>query len=354
MFDPSCLDAITARVISTHQTYHKFKTDRMALVVMWIGLGNIGRAACERLVSCGRVDSPLILYNRTTEKCHDLASSLPPGSTQIVPSLKEGISKADIIFSCLSNDAAVESTYQTIISDLITAATPDGLRGKFFIGTETVHPDTAETLADRLAAHGADFIACPVLGPPAAAAIGQLIAFPAGPAAALSRAEPYTTGALARAAIAFPDRPCGTGPRMKIIANTFTLNAAVQLAEAFTLAEKAGVDPAQVGQFVQLCLVGGPPATNPFHVYAGRMLRGDYWRAERPAGGVALGVKDLGLAVRLAEETGTTVRNPLGALGWCRDVLEGEGAGRGEVKGDIAGIYGAVRERAGLRFENAG
>lgn len=330
----------------------------MAPVVMWIGLGNIGRAACERLISCGRVDSPLILYNRTAQKCHDLASTLPPGSTHVVSSLKEGIAKADIIFSCLSNDAAVESTYQTIISDLITAATPDGLRGKLFIGMETVHQDTADSLADRLAAHGADFIACPVLGPPAAAATGQLIAFPAGPAAALSRAEPYLTGsgggALARAALAFPDKPCGTGPRMKIIANTFTLNAACQLAEAFTLGEKAGVDPAQVGQFVQLCLVSGPAATNPFHVYAGRMLRGDYWRAERPAGGVALGVKDLGLAVRLAEETGTTVGNPLGALGWCRDVLEGEGAGRGEVKGDIAGVYGAVRERAGLRFENAG
>lgn len=332
----------------------------MAPIVMWIGLGNIGRAVCERLVSCGRLDSALILYNRTTQKCHDLASALPPGSTQVVSSLKEGISKADTIFSCLSNSAAVESTYQTIISDLITAATPDGLRGKLFIGMETVHPDTADTLADRLAAHGADFIACPVLGPPAAAATGQLIAFPAGPATALSRAEPYITGggggggALARATIAFPDRPCGTGLRMKIIANTFTLNAACQLAEAFTLAEKAGVGQAQVEQFVDLCLVNGPAATNPFHVYAGRMLRGEYWKAERPAAGVALGMKDLELALRLAEGTGTTVGNPSGALGWCRDVLEGEGAGRGEVKGDIAGVYGAVRERAGLGFENAG
>ncbi|KAG6358275.1 hypothetical protein INS49_014159 [Diaporthe citri] len=334
----------------------------MAPVVMWIGLGSLGKAACERLVSHGCLDSPLILYNRTTQKCHDLASSLPPGTTKIVLSLKEGISKADIIFSCLTNDAVVESTYQSIISDLATADNPDGLQGKLFIGTETVHPDTADTLADRLAGHGADFLACPVLGPPAAAAAGQLIAFPAGPAAALSRAAPYITGngggcgALARAAIAFPDQPCGTGPRMKIIANTFTLSAACQLAEAFTLAEKSGVGAAAVGEFVELCLVGGPAGTNPFHVYAGRMLRGDYWREgeERPAGAVALGVKDLGLAVRLAEEAGATVRNPFVALGWCRDVLEGDGCGRGELRGDISGIYGAVRETAGLRFENDG
>lgn len=345
----------------------------MAPVVMWIGLGSLGKAACERLVSHGCLDSPLILYNRTTQKCHDLSSSLPPGSTKIVSSLKEGIYQADIIFSCLSNDAAVESTYQSIVSDLTSADNPDFLKGKLFIGLETVHPDTADTLADRLASHGADFLACPVLGPPAAAAAGQLIAFPAGPAAALSRAAPFIPGTggdevsnlpsqkhgggggvLARVAIPFPDQPCGTGLRMKIIANTFALSAASQLAEALTLAEKAGVGAASVGQFVELCLVGGPAGTNPYHVYAGRMLRGDYWREERPAGGVALGMKDMGLAVRLAEENVVTVRNPDVALGWCRDVLEGEGCGRGELRGDISGMYGAVRERAGLRFENDG
>lgn len=329
----------------------------MAPTVMWIGLGNIGRAACERLVSQGCLDSPLILFNRTAQKAHDLASSLPQGSTCVVQSLKEGITQADIIFTCLSNDMAVESTYHSILSDQVTADTPSSLAGKIFIGMETVHPDTADKLASLLARYGADFIACPVLGPPAAAAAGQLIAFPAGPEAALSRVlEPYITGTggLARAAIAFPDRPCGTGPRMKIIANTFTLNAAVQLAEAFTLAETVGIEPAVVGRFVELCFVSGPAGTNPFHVYAERMLRGDYWREERPAGGVALGYKDAGLAVKLAEENGVTVRNPSVAMGWCREVLDGEGPGKGEERGDIAGIYGVAREKAGLRFENDG
>lgn len=334
----------------------------MAPVVMWIGLGSLGRASCERLVFHGSIESPLILYNRTAEKCHELASSLPPGLVKTVASLREGISEADIIFSCLSNDAAVKSTYQSIISDRVTLDNPDGLRGKLFIGMETVHPETADALAHRLAVHGADLIACPVLGPPAAAATGQLVAFPAGLAAPLARAAPYLTSTgnngggvpLCRGAVAFPDRPCGTGLKMKIIANTFTLNAASQLAEAFTLAEKVGVAPARVGELVELWLVNGPAATNPFGVYSGRMLRGDYWREERPAGGVALGAKDLDLAAGLAVETGTTVRNPLVALEWCRDVLEAEGRGRGELRGDISGIYGAVRERAGLRFENDG
>lgn len=328
----------------------------MSQTVMWIGLGNIGRAACERVVSRGCLDCPLILYNRTTQKSRALASSLSPGSTLVVSSLKEGIAQADMIFTCLSNDSAVESTYRTIVSDLPTiAATTDAvsLEGKLFVGMETIHPDTADKLASLLATHGADFVSCPVLGPPAAAAAGQLIAIPAGPEAALSRAMPYIKGALARAVIAFPDKPCSTGPRMKIIANTFTLNAAVQLAEAFTLAEKAGIEPAQVGRFVELCFVDGPSGTNPFHVYAGRMLQGKYWRDE-PAGGVSLGLKDASLAARLAEETGATVKNPGVVIGWCRAVLEGDGPGRGEGRGDIAGVYGAVREKAGLRFENTG
>jgi 3-hydroxyisobutyrate dehydrogenase-like beta-hydroxyacid dehydrogenase len=329
----------------------------MAPIIMWIGLGNIGRAACQRLVSQCCLDSPLVLYNRTAQKSNELAASLPSGSISVVSSIKQGISQVDIIFTCLSNGAAVESTYQSIISGMTTTETSGSLKGKTFIGIETVHPDTADKLASTLAAHGAAFIACPVLGPPAAAAAGQLVAFPAGSQAALSRVVgPYVKGVLARAAITFPDRPCGTGPRMKIIANTFTLNAAVQLAEAFTLAEKVGIEPEQVGEFVELCLVGGSAAdantnTNPFHVYAGRMLRGAYWR-ESPTGGVALGFKDAGLAVRLAGENGATVRNPGVAMEWCKEVLGGDGRGRGEERGDIAGIYGAVREKAGLKFEN--
>lgn len=273
-----------------------------------------------------------------------------PESTLVVSSVEEGIPQADIIFTCLSNDAAVESTYHSIVSNL-PSTDAGSLTGKVFVGMETIHPGTADKLASLLAAHGADFVACPVLGPPAAAAAGQLIAFPAGPEAVLSRAMPYIKGALARAVIAFPDRPCGTGPRMKIIANTFTLNAAVQLAEAFTLAEKAGIEPAQVARFAELGLVDGPGGTNPFHVYAGRMLRGNYWR-DQPAGGVSLGLKDASLAARLAEENGVTLRNPGVVMGWCREVLEGGGPGRGEERGDIAGVYGAVREKAGLRFEN--
>lgn len=333
---------------------------------MWIGVGNIGGGASKSLVSHGSLTSPLILFNRTAKKCRDLASSLPPSSTEIVTSLREGISKADIVFSCLSNDTAVESTYQAIVSEN-TADNAHGLRGKLFIGTETVHPDTANKIAHLLTSHGAEFVACPVLGPPAAAAAGELITFPSGPASSVSRATPYLTGGegfpalhggrgvLSRAMIAFPDQPCGTGLKMKIIANTFTLNAACQLAEAFTLAEKAGVDPALVGEFVEVSLVRstGSPGTNPFHVYAGRMLSGDYFR-KAPAGGAALGVKDLSHALRLAEETGATVRNPLVALGLCEDVLERDGPGGGELSGDVAGMYGVVREKAGLRFENDG
>lgn len=129
--------------------------------VMWIGLGNIGRAACERLIPQGCLDSPLILFNRTAQKAHDLASSLPQGSTRVAQSLKEGISEADIIFTCLSNDTAVESTYHNIISEQTTADTRSSLAGKIFIGMETIHPDTADKLASLLARHGADFIACP-------------------------------------------------------------------------------------------------------------------------------------------------------------------------------------------------
>ena len=75
----------------------------------------------------------------------------------------------------------MESTYQSVISDLTTGDNPGGLKGKLLIGLETVHPGTEDTVAGLLGPNGADLVACPVLGPPAAAAAGELIAFPAGP-----------------------------------------------------------------------------------------------------------------------------------------------------------------------------
>ncbi len=60
----------------------------------------------EHIVEKGNLDQPLMLYNRSKHRSVDLSSALPAGKTEVIESLEDGVAKADVIFTCLANDAA--------------------------------------------------------------------------------------------------------------------------------------------------------------------------------------------------------------------------------------------------------
>ncbi|KAF4625566.1 hypothetical protein G7Y89_g12600 [Cudoniella acicularis] len=306
----------------------------MAPQLLWIGLGNIGRGACKMLVEKGPLDKPLLVYNRTSSRSDQLARELP-GKVQAMQSLLEAVAQADIIFSCLSNDATVEETYCAII-------TSGNIKDKMFVSCETIDPDTADKVASLVTDVGASFVSCPVVGPPAAAATGQLLCIPAGPKSAIERVRPYLTGVIGRAEISFEDKPCGTALKLKIVGNTCIMNMACQLAEVFTLAEKTEVGTEAMKKWVDV-MFGDAYAS-----YADRMLSGTYWR-EEPLGSVAMGIKDTAHALHLVEASGTKIKNAETVMRYLRAVGE---YSRGGDKGDIAGMYGVVRMNSGLKFEN--
>jgi|SRR5881628_2776481 3-hydroxyisobutyrate dehydrogenase-like beta-hydroxyacid dehydrogenase len=123
---------------------------------------------CKNLVEKGNLDKPLILYNRTKKRAEDLAASLPAGKTEVVDSVAEGVKKADIIFTIVSNDAAVKESIRTILES-------DDVKGKLIIDCSTIHPDTAKQVAEEVLAKGGEFIPSPVFGAPAAAEAGALM-----------------------------------------------------------------------------------------------------------------------------------------------------------------------------------
>lgn len=123
---------------------------------------------CKKLVEKGNLDKPLILYNRTKKKAEDLAAALPAGKTEVVDSIAEGVKKADIIFTIVSNDAAVRDTVGAILAS-------GQVEGKLVVECSTIHPDTAKQVAEDVLAEGAEFVACPIFGAPAAAEAGALM-----------------------------------------------------------------------------------------------------------------------------------------------------------------------------------
>ncbi|KAI1162498.1 NAD binding domain of 6-phosphogluconate dehydrogenase-domain-containing protein [Nemania serpens] len=306
----------------------------MAPQLMWIGLGNMGRGMCKNLVEKGNLDKPLILYNRTKKRSEDLAASLPAGKTEVVETIEEGVKKADIIFTIVSNDAAVKEAINTILQS--------DVKGKLIVECSTIHPDTTKQVAQDVLAKGAEFIGSPVFGAPAAAEAGLLVFVPAGPKSSIDKLRPYTTGVMGRAEIPFDDKPAETSLKLKLLGNTFILNMVSVLSEGLALGEKTGVGVEPVKQFVDL-LFGGV-----YSGYAERMVKGTYWKMEEPLFSADNARKDAGHAINMAKAVGLDLK--LAKLG--DEYLQVVAHHAGGSKGDIAGIYGAVRKQNGLNFEN--
>ncbi|KAJ6784723.1 hypothetical protein PWT90_07360 [Aphanocladium album] len=305
----------------------------MAPTLLWIGLGNMGRAMCKNIVEKGNLSSPLLIYNRSKQRSVELSQKLPAGKTEVVESLAEAAAKADIIFTCIANDEAVSET--------VAALLQADVKGKLFIECSTIHPDTTQSVADKIIAQGAEFVAAPVFGAPAAAEAGQLVAVLAGPQASVDRARPWFRGVTSRAEIDLAGQPYGKATTLKVIGNTFVLNMIEQLAEAHVLAEKSGLGTQPIHELVSALFPG------PYTTYSTRMLSGDYHKREEPLFAVDLARKDARHAKALAEAAGTRMQNVETADAHLAAVKDHVGP-----SGDIAGIYGAVRKEAGLKFEN--
>lgn len=287
----------------------------------------------KNIVEKGNLDSPLLIYNRSTKRSVDFKNSLPEGKVEVVEAIADGVSRSDVIFSCIANDDAVQETYKAIL-DVDVA-------DKLFIESSTIHPETTEALAKQVVAKGAAFVAAPVFGAPAMADAGQLVGVLAGPKESVVRAKPWFVGVTSRSEIDLSDEPYGKALTLKVLGNTFILNMVEQLAEAHVVAEKSGLGTDPIHKFVEAIFPG------PYSAYSTRMLSGDYHKRDEPLFAVDLARKDARHALSLAKAAG--VRLPNVEAADAHLVILKEHAG---PSGDIAGIYGATRKEAGLKFEN--
>ncbi|KAM0438869.1 hypothetical protein ACHAPT_001630 [Fusarium lateritium] len=304
----------------------------MAPTLLWIGLGNMGRGISKNIVEKGNLDGPLLLYNRSTQRTIEHSNSLPAGKSKVLTSLTEGVSQADIIFSCVANDEAVQETYKTLLEG--------DVKGKLFIESSTIHPDTTEALAKDVLAKGGEFVAAPIFGTPVMADSGNLIAVLAGSAASVAKAKVWFKGVTSIADIDMSGEPYSKAMKLKVLGNTFILNMVEQLAEAHVVAEKSGLGTDVLHQFVD-SLFGGAYAA-----CSAQMLSGDYHKAE-PLFAVDLARKDARHALSLAKAAGATLHNIETVDAHLAQLKEHAGSSV-----DMTGIYGAVRKEAGLKYEN--
>ncbi|KAH6856609.1 NAD binding domain of 6-phosphogluconate dehydrogenase-domain-containing protein [Chaetomium sp. MPI-CAGE-AT-0009] len=306
----------------------------MAPKVLWIGLGNMGRGMCKNVIEKGPVDHPVLIHNRTKQRSVEFSAKFAAGQTEIVDSVPAGVAKADIIFTMLAKDDVVEAVAADILQSV-------DVKGKLFVECSTIHPDTTVRVAKLFQDRGAEFVAAPVFGAPAIGEIGQLVAVLAGPKASVEKARKYFKGVMAKKEIDMSDLPYEKALQLKLIGNTFIANMVEQLSEALVLSEKSGLGTQYLHDFVEGLFPG------PFAAYSTRILSGAYHRMSYPLFPVDLARKDARHAFSLAEACGVRLRNLEVADAHLAEVKEHDGE-----MGDIAGIYGAVRQESGLKYEN--
>ena len=290
--------------------------------VCFIGLGNMGHPMAANLL---KNNVKLFVYNRTKEKADDLLKQ----GAQWLNSPSEAFKNATIVFTMVANDQALTSVTEGPNGILANAKA-----GCIHVSMSTISPKLARELTEKHQAKGVHYIAAPVFGRPDVAAQHNLWTCIAGNPEAKKQVEPLLKF-LTQKIYDFGDEPSSVNV-VKLTGNFLILNIVEMLSEAYTFAEKSGVDPQKVHDFITDSLFPSPV----FKTYGQVILSQTF----EPAGfKMKLGLKDIDLLLRAAE----AVRVPLPSAGLLHDrLLAGLAHNRGEM--DWSAIALTELEEAGI------
>lgn len=283
-----------------------------------IGLGAMGRPIARNLHHAGH---DVTVWNRSPEPAEILAAE----GIHVAETITD-VWNSEIVFSMLSDDDAVAATF--LDSGLLDAAPA----GRVHVNLATVSPGLARRAARLHAQHGVGYVSAPVFGRVAVAEAGNLNILAAGDPGLIARVQPFFD------VIGTRTWNLGEQPEqanvVKILGNYLIACAIQSLGEATGVAERVGVDPAQLIELLTATLFPGA-------VYAsyGTLIAE---RRYRPAGFTTrLGRKDVHLALDAAQTSGHTL--PFGEV--LRAVLD-EAIAEGHGDDDWASIAELQRTQA--------
>jgi 3-hydroxyisobutyrate dehydrogenase-like beta-hydroxyacid dehydrogenase len=300
----------------------------MRPVIGFVGLGNMGQPMAANLLKAGH---SVRVWNRSPGRAAALAAQ---GATSV--SRPEEVAEAGaLVISSLSNDRVLEEVVGANHA-LLRRLGPGGIH----LSTSTVAPETSRRLAEGHEHYGVTYLAAPVLGRPDAAAAAKLWIFLSGPAEAKERAQPVLR-ALGQGVFDLGEDP-GAANVVKLAYNFLLASAIEAMAEAFTLAEKNGVERRRLADLLVQTVFDCPVYRN----YGKHIAEQRYQPALFK---LSLGLKDVSLVLRTAASS----KVPMPLAGLLHDhLLAAEAKGRGDL--DWTALAGEVSEAAGLRLPASG
>lgn len=248
----------------------------------FLGLGSMGTGMARRLIDAGHT---VRVWNRSPEAADELVAAGAVRAESAAHALGAGVS-----FSMLANDEAADAVLSP--ENLASAA------GGVHVNMASISSALADRLTARASDAGVAYLASPVLGRPPVAAAGQLNLIVGGDDATLERVRPYLE-LLGKRIWTVGAEP-STANVVKIAVNYDIIHAMQAIGESVALVERYGVEPSAFTELLSETLFGGVVYTGYGSIIAERRYD--------PAGfTLALGRKDLGLAVDAAAERDLTL-----------------------------------------------
>jgi 3-hydroxyisobutyrate dehydrogenase-like beta-hydroxyacid dehydrogenase len=258
----------------------------------FIGLGHLGIPIAENLLGNTK---QLYVYNRTTAK----AKALTEKGAVLCKSVKELTSLCDIVFSIVSDDAALKQI--TSGKDGIAANLKEG---GIHVSISTILPSTAKELSAWHRQYNNYYLASPVMGRPEAARAGELNFLVSGDGHAIETVKTLLQQAGAVGVWEFGNEPEAANVA-KLCSNFLIISAIEAMAEGIHLAEKSGIDAATWMNMLTQTLFNAPVYIN----YGNILLKEAY----QPAGfSLRLGLKDVNLV--LEQASSVNAKMPFGKI----------------------------------------
>jgi 3-hydroxyisobutyrate dehydrogenase-like beta-hydroxyacid dehydrogenase len=290
------------------------------VTVGFAGIGRMGLPMARNVLGAG---FPLVVWNRTAERCAPLVEAGARIATE-----PQALAAAEVVVTMVSDGQAARSVL--VESGLLRDLRP----GSVVLEMSTIGPAAVTELAGEAAQHGIHLLDAPVSGSVSVAAAAQLFAMVGGDPRGYELATPVLD-AMTKGHMLLG--PSGAGAAMKLAVNAMIAVTNESVAETLALAGAFGIERERAYDV----LAGGALAS-PFVLYK----RGAFLHPETEpvAFTTALMRKDTSLAQDLAARFG--VRMPAAAA--AAGVLE-EALGSGLADADMASVISLLGPAPGSK-----
>ncbi len=287
--------------------------------VGFVGLGNMGQGMADNLLEKG---ADVIVYTRTQSKIDAMVAKGASGAS----SLADITQRSDAVLVCLPD---IVTSRDLLMGD--DGIIPNAREGQVVVDHSTVDLATSRACAAAAVERGVLFLDAPISGGPGGASGGTLAIMVGGDTEGFDKALPLfeKMGANIKHM-----GPSGAGTAMKLINQLLVGVHTVAAAEAFALANSAGVDIQTAADLLKVAWGGSAMVERSAPITAARQFP----NSAAPVRNLS---KDMGIIKDLADEEGLAVD-----LARRSQELFDEMMSQGKTEYDIAGVLEVIEEHS--------